>query len=63
MRSGTTGTLPDGDPRGGGVQDDDAGLPGRWVSYADVRVAAQVDTVNVAGRVVPVPRHGRLAVV
>lgn len=48
---------------GGGVQDDDFGPHGRWISYADVRVTAAVETIAVGGRVLDVPWHGRLAVV
>ena len=36
---------------------------GRWISYAEVRVNAQVMTIRTGGRLVPVPWHGRVAVV
>jgi hypothetical protein len=34
-----------------------------WINYADIRASAAVDLVEVAGRLVPVPWHGRLAIV
>ena len=52
----------------GGVLDDSDGTvrrgrSGRWISYAEVRVNAQVASVQVADRLLLVPWHGRVVVV
>lgn len=48
---------------GGGVHDGAAIGPGRWISTADVRVTAAVDSITIADRQLAVPWHGRVAVV
>ncbi len=69
------GAVVKADPRvlavdggGGGVHDtlgkaDRWPWSGRWVSHAEVRVNARVMTIGTGGRLVPVPWHGRVAVV
>ena len=52
---------------GGGVLDDGDGTArrgrrGRWISYAETRVNAQVASVQVADRLLLVPWHGRVVV-
>ncbi len=52
----------------GGVHDDLAGADrwpwsGRWINYAEVRVNAQVVSIRNRDRLLPVPWHGRVAVV
>jgi hypothetical protein len=48
---------------GGGVHDGTGSGPGRWISTADVRVNAQVESIVVDDRQLAVPWHGRVAVV
>lgn len=53
---------------GGGVLDDCGGSGGfrrreRWISYAELRVNAQVTSVRVGGRELVVPWHGHVMVV
>jgi hypothetical protein len=52
--SGSGSTLDDGD----GVSRD-----GEWINYADVRVSAQVTSVQVEDRLLGVPWHGHVLVV
>ena len=47
----------------GGDQTDRRPDSGRWISYADVRVNAQVTSVQVSGRRLSVPWHGHVLVV
>jgi hypothetical protein len=53
--------------RGGVLDDNDQTDPrpgtGRWISYADVRVNAQVTSVQVSSRLVHVPWHGDVLLV
>lgn len=51
----------------GGVHDDGGQTgrwpwSGRWISYAIVRVDAQVASVRITDRLLPVPWHGRVVV-
>jgi hypothetical protein len=36
---------------------------GRWISHAELRVSADVTSVQVGSRMLPVPRHGHVVVV
>jgi len=55
--SGSGGVLDDGD------EAERRPDSGRWISYADVWVNAQVTAVQVSGRRLPVPWHGHVLLV
>jgi hypothetical protein len=55
--SGSGGVLDDGDGPAGWPQSK------RWISYADLRVNAQVTSVQAAERLLVVPWHGHVVVV
>jgi hypothetical protein len=55
--SGSGGVSDDGDGTGRWPQSE------RWISYAELRVNAQVTSVQVAERLLVVPWHGHVLVV